>query len=79
MIKRILESSALHFSKKYPVVTLTGPRQSGKTTMVQNLFKDHEYYSLENPATRHQVQEDPSILFQPEGKKVVLKHTFREM
>lgn len=72
MIKRILESSAKHFSTKYPVLTITGPRQSGKTTLVQNIFKDHDYYSLENPITRRQVQEDPSILFHPEGKKIII-------
>lgn len=72
MIKRIIEERVLHFSEKYPVVTITGPRQSGKTTLVQNLFREHKYFSLENPVTRKQVQEDPSILFQPEGKKVVI-------
>ena len=72
MIIRTIEERALHFSKKYPVVTITGPRQSGKTTLVQNLFKEHEYYSLENPETRRQVQEDPTIIFQPEGKKVII-------
>jgi len=72
MISRIIEERALHFSKKYPVVTITGPRQSGKTTMVQKLYKDHVYYSLENPVTRRQAQEDPTFIFQPEGKKVVI-------
>jgi len=72
MIKRILESRLKHFSTKYPVVTVTGPRQSGKTTLVKEVFKDHEYYSLENPVTRKQVLEDTSILFHPEGKKVII-------
>jgi len=72
MINRILESRAKHFSTKYPVVIITGPRQSGKTTLVQNIFKEHEYYSLENPVTRKQVQEDPSILFHPKGKKIII-------
>jgi predicted AAA+ superfamily ATPase len=72
MIKRHIEDRALYFSKKYPVVTITGPRQSGKTTLVQTLFKDHEYYSLENPITRAQIQEDPSILFLPQGKKIII-------
>lgn len=72
MITRIIEERVLHFSKKYPVVTITGPRQSGKTTLVQNIFNEHEYFSLENPVTRSQVQEDPSIIFIPEGKKVVI-------
>src|SRR5210317_1609390 len=77
MIKRIIEQRALDFSKKYPVVTITGPRQSGKTTLVQNLFNKHEYFSLENPETRNQVQEDPSILFQPAGKKIIIDEVQR--
>ena len=72
MINRLLEKKAIYFSKKYPVLTITGPRQSGKTTLVQSLFNDHEYYSLENPVIRRQVQEDPSILFHPEGKKIII-------
>lgn len=77
MIKRHIEEKALYFSKKYPVVTITGPRQSGKTTLVENLFKDHQYYSLENPNTRAQIQGDPSILFLPEGKKIIIDEVQR--
>jgi predicted AAA+ superfamily ATPase len=77
MIKRIIEQRALDLSKKYPVVTITGPRQSGKTTLVQNLFNKHEYFSLENPETRNQIQEDPSILFQPAGKKIIIDEVQR--
>jgi len=77
MIKRQIEEKALYFSEKYPVVTITGPRQSGKTTLVENLFGDHEYYSLENPITRAQIQEDPSILFLPEGKKIIIDEVQR--
>jgi len=77
MIKRHIEKKVLYFSKKYPVVTITGPRQSGKTTLVENLFSDHEYFSLENPITRAQIQEDPSILFQPEGKKIIIDEVQR--
>lgn len=77
MVKRHIEKRALYFSKIYPVVTVTGPRQSGKTTLVENLFSEHEYFSLENPITRAQIQEDPSILFQPEGKKIIIDEVQR--
>lgn len=72
MIKRILEDKALYFSEKYPVITITGPRQSGKTTLVQSVFAGHEYWSLENPETRRKIIEDPSILFYPEGRKIII-------
>lgn len=77
MIKRLIAERALYFSTKYPVVTITGPRQSGKTTLVQKLFKDHAYFSLENPITRSQILEDPSVLFQPEGKKIIIDEVQR--
>jgi predicted AAA+ superfamily ATPase len=72
MIHRTLQSKAKELSKKYPVVTITGPRQSGKTTLVKETFDQHEYYSLENPVTRELVQHDPLILFEPRGKNVII-------
>jgi predicted AAA+ superfamily ATPase len=69
MIYRTLQSKAIELSKKYPVITITGPRQSGKTTLVKEAFGQHEYYSLENPVTRELIQHDPSILFEPRGQK----------
>ena len=45
-----------------PVVTLTGPRQSGKTTLVRAAFGDHCYVSLEAPGIRMQALEDPRSL-----------------
>jgi len=44
---------------QYPVVTMTGPRQSGKTTLCRMLFPDKLYVSLEDPDTRRFAQEDP--------------------
>lgn len=42
-----------------PSVTLTGPRQSGKTTLCQAVFQDHPYRTLEAPDERVFAQEDP--------------------
>lgn len=42
-----------------PVVTLTGPRQSGKTTLVRHVFPDHDYVSLERPDERSRAISDP--------------------
>lgn len=46
-------------AKVFPVITLTGSRQSGKTTLIRHLFKDYEYINLENLNDLHAVQEDP--------------------
>ncbi|MGL9779334.1 MAG: ATP-binding protein [Wolbachia sp.] len=47
------------FSKLYPALGITGPRQSGKTTITKTLFKHLPYVSLENIDTRFQAQNDP--------------------
>jgi len=44
---------------KFPVLAVTGPRQSGKTTLLRELFNDYRYVSLENPDTRSFANEDP--------------------
>ena len=62
------EHAAFAFTK-YPVVTITGPRQSGKTTLARSTFTDKPYANLENPVTRQFAEEDPvAFLGQyPEG------------
>ncbi|MEM1325346.1 MAG: ATP-binding protein [Bacteroidota bacterium] len=44
----------------FPIVSLTGPRQAGKTTLLRFLFPDFEYVSLENPDNRAFAQNDPN-------------------
>ena len=44
---------------KYPILALTGPRQSGKTTMLKTMFSDYRYVNLENPDTRSYAETDP--------------------
>ena len=45
---------------KYPIIALTGPRQSGKTTLLKSLFKGYRYVSLENPDYRNFAETDPN-------------------
>lgn len=60
-IKRELEQVVLEVSKEYPVVILTGPRQVGKTTMLQKLMQGSErnYVTLDDLNERTLVQSDP--------------------
>jgi len=44
---------------KFPVLAVTGPRQSGKTTLLRKLFEGYEYVSLENPDIRQFAENDP--------------------
>lgn len=59
MIKRIAAKKILQLSSVFKSVAVTGPRQSGKTTLVKTLFPDKTYLSLENPDTRRFAIEDP--------------------
>lgn len=58
-IKRKIESTILEAAKYFPVITVTGPRQSGKTTMLKQIFPHLHYYSLEDLDTRSFAMEDP--------------------
>lgn len=59
MIPRKIQAVVLGSAESMPIVSIVGPRQSGKTTLARSLFKDHGYVSLENPDTRAYALEDP--------------------
>jgi uncharacterized protein len=63
MYERTLAPQVIEDAKQYPVVTLTGPRQSGKTTLVKKAFPDHRYCNLENPELRDLAVRDPKQFF----------------
>ena len=59
MIERTLKIKLLNIINKYPIVTLTGPRQSGKSTLLKTSFPTYQYISLEDPDIRLFATEDP--------------------
>ena len=59
MIARHLTKTLKAAARDYPVVTLTGPRQSGKTTLARAAFPRHRYVSLEDPDARTFAVDDP--------------------
>ena len=59
MIERTLTSKIIALAQKYQVITLTGPRQSGKTTLVRAAFPAMPYISLEEPDIRQFALTDP--------------------
>ncbi|RKZ01444.1 AAA family ATPase [Candidatus Fermentibacteria bacterium] len=61
MINRNAETTVKTLAEGYPVVIITGPRQSGKTTLARSVFPAMEYVSLENLDTRRSAIEDPRM------------------
>ena len=59
MIERTLAGHVCALARRHPVVTVTGPRQSGKTTLCRALFGDRPYASLEAPDVREFALRDP--------------------
>ncbi len=58
-INRTIENFLIDLAGKYPVVTITGPRQSGKTTLCRKVFAHKPYANLESPDTRQFAIDDP--------------------
>ncbi len=77
MISRQILAPILDQIGKYSVIMITGPRQSGKTTLIRKHFPDLPYLSLENPDTRQQLQKDPKALFQKHGHRLILDEVQR--
>lgn len=59
MIKRSLERVLINYAAKFPALSILGPRQSGKTTLVRATFPHHNYASLEDPSIKSAALEDP--------------------
>ncbi len=72
MVKRVIGTKLIELFEKYPVCTIIGPRQSGKTTLVKNCFKDHAYYNMEEPSQREFAESDPKgFLAQSSEPKII--------
>ena len=59
MMRRNISPRLASLARQYPVVILTAPRQSGKTTLVKATFPDRRYVSLEDPDIRQFASTDP--------------------
>lgn len=60
MYLRNLQTELLKLAEKWCVISVTGPRQSGKTTLCKTAFPTYKYVNLEDIPTRFEVQKDPS-------------------
>ena len=77
MIQRTLEKKIKSLSKQFPVIEITGPRQSGKTTLAKKCFPGYEYYNLEDPNTLSLIESDPQRFVNPQKTKVIFDEVQR--
>lgn len=67
-LERLLSRELDRLADLYSVVVITGPRQSGKTSLCKHHFSTYEYVNLENPATREQVLVNPKAFLEQYAK-----------
>ena len=71
MISRHLERELLTQLSEYPIVTIVGPRQAGKTTLVRSVLPDYTYVNLENPEVRQYATEDPKAFLKQYPQRTI--------
>ena len=71
MINREITPELRLLASQYPVVTIIGPRQSGKTTLAKMTFPDYAYCTLEDPDIRKFASQDPRSFLQKYNKKAI--------
>lgn len=76
-IERQLIEPLLQLKDKYPILAVTGPRQSGKTTLLQRCFPGYEYVSLENADMRERAEQDPNAFLEKYSNHVIFDEVQR--
>jgi len=77
MIYRTITKELLTQLREYPVVTVIGPRQAGKTTLVRNVLPDYSYVSLEDPENRQLANDDPKAFLKRYSGKTIFDEVQR--
>jgi predicted AAA+ superfamily ATPase len=77
MIKRELEPIILQMAQKMPIVSISGPRQAGKTTLAKMCFPHYRYVNLESPETRLAAVEDPKGFLRNNGHGLIIDEAQR--
>lgn len=71
-IQRALTTYIGRMLEQFPVISITGPRQSGKTTLLKKAFPAYNYFNLERPDIRQMAMADPIGFLKEAGERVIL-------
>ena len=77
MIKRKIQGVLADLATKFPVITITGPRQAGKTTLAQLQFPDYKYVNLEDPDVRLLAERDSKEFLEQYSAPVIIDEVQR--
>jgi predicted AAA+ superfamily ATPase len=71
-LPRSIEPVVKKLLKQFPAVIVSGPRQSGKSTLLENTYPDYRYITFDDPILREQANSDPNLLLDEAGIPVIL-------
>jgi hypothetical protein len=77
MIERDIKEKLILMGSKFPIVTLTGPRQSGKSTLLKSVLSDYSYVSMEDPDNRLFATDDPRGFIRTYPDKTIIDEVQR--
>ncbi|MDD4158872.1 MAG: AAA family ATPase, partial [Proteiniphilum sp.] len=77
MVRRNITDKILSMGNKFPIVTLTGPRQSGKSTLLKTVLPDYNYVSMEDPDNRLFALDDPRGFIKTYPDKTIIDEVQR--
>ena len=71
-IHRQIEPMIQKLVRSFPSLVISGPRQSGKSTLLINTLRDHQYITLDDPLTRERAAADPNFFLDSIGGPVII-------
>lgn len=77
MFQREIREKLIEYNRNFPIVSVTGPRQSGKTTLCKMVFPGYEYMNLEDEESRDIVKQDIKGFLRKYGKGLVIDEVHR--